>query len=134
MLIILHNIICDLYWAWHEVTGKNRPDHNAYIEACHKSLKEDCIWQHDFQTYQEADLVISKFFHVYNWNRPHSSLKYMTLKEFYAMINAANNWMGSIRQFLDKLPSVEGYTLFATTVQRINVIGSSCLMSISQYF
>jgi putative transposase len=80
-----------IYGIRHEVTGKNRPDQNAYIEAFHKSLKEDCIWQHDFQTYQEADLVISKFFHDYNWNRPHSSLKYMTPKEFYAMINGGNN-------------------------------------------
>ncbi|MGH9979094.1 MAG: IS3 family transposase [Nitrososphaeraceae archaeon] len=79
------------YGIRHEVTGKNRPDQNAYIEAFHKSLKEDCIWQHDFQTYQEADLVISNFFHDYNWNRPHSSLKYMTPKEFYAMINGGNN-------------------------------------------
>jgi putative transposase len=75
----------------HEVTGKNRPDHNAYIEAFHKSLKEDCIWQHDFQTFQEAKLVIRNFFHDYNWNRPHSSLKYMTPKEFYAMINGGNS-------------------------------------------
>ncbi|MGH9995100.1 MAG: IS3 family transposase [Nitrososphaeraceae archaeon] len=80
-----------VYGIRHEVTGKNRPDHNAYIEAFHKSIKEDCIWQHDFQTYQEADLVISKFFHDYNWNRPHSSLKYMTPKEFYAMINGGSN-------------------------------------------
>ncbi|MGH9951604.1 MAG: integrase core domain-containing protein [Nitrososphaeraceae archaeon] len=49
------------------------------------------MWQHDFQTYQEADLVIYKFFHDYNWNRSHSSLKYMTPKEFYAMINGGNN-------------------------------------------
>jgi putative transposase len=55
-----------VYGIRHEVTGKNRPDHNAYIEAFHKSLKEDCIWQHDFQTFQEADLIIHKFFHDYN--------------------------------------------------------------------
>ncbi len=80
-----------VYGIRHEVTGKNRPDQNAYIEAFHKSIKEDCIWQHDLQTFQEADLVICKFFHDYNWNRPHSSLKYMTPKEFYAMINGGNN-------------------------------------------
>jgi len=67
-----------------EVTGKNRPDQNAYIEAFHRSLKEDCIWQHDFQTFHEADAAIRQFFYEYNWDRPHSSLKYMTPKEFYA--------------------------------------------------
>ncbi len=55
-----------IYEMRHEVTGKNRPDHNAYIEAFHKSTKEDSIWQHDFQTFQEANHVICKFFHVNN--------------------------------------------------------------------
>ena len=32
-----------VYGIRHEVTGKNRPDQNAYIEAFHKSIKEDCI-------------------------------------------------------------------------------------------
>ena len=73
-----------LYNIRHEVTGKNRPDQNAYIEAFHRSIKEDCIWQHEFATFQEADTVIKQFFHDYNWDRPHSSLKYMTPKEFYA--------------------------------------------------
>jgi putative transposase len=81
----------NVYGIRHEVTGKNRPDQNAYIEAFHKSIKEDCIWQHDFQTFQEAKHAIHSFFHDYNWNRPHSSLKYMTPKEFYAMINGGNN-------------------------------------------
>lgn len=80
-----------VYGIRQEVTGKNRPDQNAYIEAFHKSIKEDCIWQHDFQTFHEAKAVICKFFHDYNWNRPHSSLKYMTPKEFYAMISGGIN-------------------------------------------
>nr|AFK24957.1 putative transposase [uncultured archaeon] len=73
-----------VYGIKQEITGKNRPDQNAYIGAFHRSLKEDCIWQHDFQTFHEADAVIGQFFYEYNWDRPHSSLKYMTPKEFYA--------------------------------------------------
>lgn len=80
-----------VYGIKQEITGKNRPDQNAYIEAFHRSIKEDCIWQHDFQTFQEAKAVICKFFHDYNWNRPHSSLKYMTPKEFYAMVSGGIN-------------------------------------------
>lgn len=66
----------------HEVTGKNRPDEDAYIEAFHKSIKEDYIWQHEFDSFQEADELMMSFFHDYNWNRPHSSLNYLTPKEF----------------------------------------------------
>jgi putative transposase len=67
----------------HEVTGKNRPDEDAYIEAFHRWLKEDYIWQQEFQTFNEADSMIKEFFTDYNWKRPHSSLNYMTPKEFY---------------------------------------------------
>ena len=66
----------------HEVTGKNRPDEDAYVESFHRSIKEDYIWQHEFRSFQEADELMTAFFHDYNWNRPHSSLKYMTPKEF----------------------------------------------------
>ena len=76
--------VLKVYGIRHEVTGTNRPDQNAYIEAFHRSIKEDCIWQHDFATFQEADSVIKQLFHDYNYDRPHSSLKYLTPKEFYA--------------------------------------------------
>lgn len=42
----------------HEVTGKNRPDEDAYIESFHRWLKEDYVWQHEFQTFQEADEMV----------------------------------------------------------------------------
>lgn len=67
-----------------EVTGKNRPDEDAYVEAFHRSIKEDYIWQHEFDSFQEADEVMPSFFHDYNWNRPHSSLNYLTPMEFAA--------------------------------------------------
>lgn len=66
----------------HEVTGKNRPDEDAYIEAFHRSIKEDYIWQHEFDSFHEADELMTSFFHDYNWSRPHSSLNYLTPKEF----------------------------------------------------
>jgi putative transposase len=66
----------------HEVTGKNRPDEDAYVEAFHRSIKEDYIWQHEFESFLEADELMASFFHDYNWNRPHSSLNYLTPKEF----------------------------------------------------
>ncbi len=71
----------------HEVTGKNRPDEDAYIESFHRWLKEDYVWQHEFQTFQEADELMKQFFKHYNWNRPHSSLKYMTPKQFYHKVS-----------------------------------------------
>lgn len=77
--------ILHTYGINHDVTGKNSPEEDAYIEAFHKSLKQDYVWQHEFQTFQEADDLMKEFFIDYNWSRPHSSLKYMTPKEFYGM-------------------------------------------------
>lgn len=75
----------------HEVTGKNRPDEDAYIEAFHKSIKEDYIWQHEFGSFQEADEMMTSFYHDYNWNRPHSSLNYLTPKEFASSLGIARS-------------------------------------------
>jgi putative transposase len=75
----------------HEVTGKNSPEEDACIEAFHKSLKEDYVWQYEFQAFQEADELMKQFFIDYNWNRPHSSLKYLTPKEFYDKIGKGGN-------------------------------------------
>jgi len=47
-----------VYGIRHEVTGKNRPDHNAYIEAFHKSLKEDCIWQTSYRGIERTASIL----------------------------------------------------------------------------
>jgi putative transposase len=41
------------------------------------TLKLECIWQHRFETYDEARAVISAWIRHYNETRPHSSLKYL---------------------------------------------------------
>ena len=50
-----------VYGIRQEVTGKNRPDQNAYIEAFHRSIKEDCIWQHDFRHSKKPTLLSASF-------------------------------------------------------------------------
>lgn len=37
-----------VYGIRHKVTGKNRPDHNAYIESFYKTLKKEYIWPYDY--------------------------------------------------------------------------------------
>ena len=55
-----------VYKIRHEVTGKNRPDQNAGIDLFHRVHQRRLYWQHDFQMFQEADLVIHKLLHDYN--------------------------------------------------------------------
>lgn len=64
------------------MTGKNRLDEDAYVEAFHKSIKEDYIWQHELDSFREADELMTSFFRDYNEKRPHSSLNYLTPREF----------------------------------------------------
>ena len=42
------------------------------------TLKLECIWQHRFETYEEAKATINAWIRHYNETRPHSSLGYLT--------------------------------------------------------
>ncbi len=41
------------------------------------TLKLECVWQHRFETYEEAKTVISAWIRHYNETRPHSQLGYL---------------------------------------------------------
>ena len=48
------------------------------IPACLRSLKEECVWQHTFQTFEEARQRIRDWVQWYNQERPHSALGYQS--------------------------------------------------------
>ncbi|MGH2613112.1 MAG: IS3 family transposase [Rhabdochlamydiaceae bacterium] len=58
------------------------PEQNGHIESFHKTLKKEYLWPHDFQNYQEAEVVIMESFDDYNNRRIHSALGYRTPREF----------------------------------------------------
>lgn len=70
----------------HTRTMVNTPKGNAVIERFFKSLKQECVWQHQFKNYEEAKVYIDKWIKEYNEERPHQSLKYLTPNEFYKKI------------------------------------------------
>lgn len=71
----------------HTRTMINTPKGNAVIERFFKSLKQECVWQHGFATYEEAKPVIEKWIRNYNEDRPHQSLGYLTPELFYEQEN-----------------------------------------------
>lgn len=67
----------------HTRTMVNTPKGNAVIERFFKSLKQECVWQHGFASFEEAKDVISKWVEHYNSERPHQTLNYQSPHMFY---------------------------------------------------
>lgn len=52
------------------------PEQNGLIERFIRTLKEECIWQHNFTSIAHANAVIHRWITYYNSQRPHQSLGY----------------------------------------------------------
>jgi putative transposase len=60
------------------------PEQNGMIERFFRSLKEECVWQHQFQTFEDARYRIRTWLTWYNEGRPHQALKYRSPVQFRA--------------------------------------------------
>jgi len=69
---------CRDYRLQQEFITPYTPEQNGMIERFFRSLKEECIWQHTFQTFEEARRVIRDWVQWYNHGRPHSALDYQS--------------------------------------------------------
>ena len=58
------------------------PEQNGIVERFFRSLKEECVWQHNFGDFAEARAAISKWIHWYNAERPHQALGYRSPRQF----------------------------------------------------
>jgi putative transposase len=62
----------------HRRTAYNHPEGNGRIERFHRSLKEEEVWLHEYQSFAEARDSIARWIHQYNHQRPHQALHYRT--------------------------------------------------------
>lgn len=60
------------------------PEQNGMIERFFRSLKEECVWQHAFATFEDARRIIRDWVHWYNHGRPHSALGYRSPVQYRA--------------------------------------------------
>ncbi len=58
------------------------PEQNGVIERFFRSLKEECVWQHNFRSFTEARQAINRWIEHYNEERPHQSLGYLSPREY----------------------------------------------------
>ncbi|MBO9665576.1 MAG: IS3 family transposase [Bdellovibrio sp.] len=59
-----------------------KPVQNAYIESFNGKFREEFLKQNDFETIWGVQKELKKWITYYNEERPHSSLDYLTPKEF----------------------------------------------------
>jgi len=77
------------HWAWAnqvrlDVSRPAKPTDNAMIEAFNASVRRECLSEHCFSTFAEAQVVLRTYCDEYNNHRPHSSLGPQTPAELYA--------------------------------------------------
>ena len=82
------------YWGIdQEYIPTGKPDWNGVIERFFRTLKQECVWLHRFESFEQAEIVIAPWIEKYNKYRLHSSLGYNTpeqwRKEFYEIHQAA---------------------------------------------
>jgi putative transposase len=61
---------------------RGKPVQNAFIESFNGSFRDECLNQHWFTSLEDAKTKIEGWRTEYNKERPHSSLNYLTPKEF----------------------------------------------------
>jgi putative transposase len=75
---------CRDYRLQQEFITPYTPEQNGIIERFFRSLKEECVWQHAFQTFEDARHIIRGWVHWYNQGRPHSALGYQSPAQYRA--------------------------------------------------
>ena len=75
---------CRFYRLEQEYITPYTPEQNGLIERFFRSFKEECVWQHRFETFEEARQVIRKWIEWYNQGRPHQALGYLSPTQYRA--------------------------------------------------
>jgi len=67
--------------------GRGRAADNIFTERLWRSVKYEEVYLNDYQSPREARLGLSRYFHFYNFERPHQALNYQTPAAVYAVNN-----------------------------------------------
>lgn len=64
------------YGLEHEFIAPYSPQQNGLLERFIRSMKEECVWQHRFESITHARAVLGRWMRHYNTERPHQALGY----------------------------------------------------------
>lgn len=73
---------CKNYGLEQEFITPYTPEQNGVIERFFRTLKEECVWQHLFTSFEEANRIIKEWIVWYNESRPHQALGYLSPQQF----------------------------------------------------
>ncbi|SNT19703.1 Integrase core domain-containing protein [Noviherbaspirillum humi] len=73
------------YGLMQEFITPHCPEQNGMVERVIRTLKEQCVHQHRFETLQHASRVIADWISFYDTRRPHQALKMKTPVEAFAL-------------------------------------------------
>jgi putative transposase len=65
------------------VITSHTPEQNGLVERFFRSLKEECVWLHNFGSFAEACAALTKWIQWCNAGRPH--LGYRSPRQFRAL-------------------------------------------------
>ena len=57
-----------------EFIPRSSPEYNGVIERFFRTLKQECVWLHHFESFEEAERIIMAWIERYNSERQHSVL------------------------------------------------------------
>ena len=75
---------------WHYI-APGKPMQNGFVEAFNGRLRDECLNEHIFTSYRNAQHIVEDWRTDYNQNRPHSSLNGLTPNEFANRSNMDHN-------------------------------------------
>ena len=75
---------------WHYI-APGKPMQNGFVESFNGRLRDECLNEHLFASYRQAQNIIEEWRSDYNQNRPHMSLNGLTPNEFANRSNMDQN-------------------------------------------
>lgn len=80
--------VANQYGVRQEYITPYTPEQNGMIERFFRTLKEECVWRHRFESIDHAFEMIAEWIDKYNTTRPHSALGYQSPKEHRSKLAA----------------------------------------------
>ena len=71
-----------------EFIRPHTPQQNGMVERLIRTVKEQCLWLHNFQSLDEARQTLRAWFKYYNEQRPHQALGMKTPSTVYQQLAA----------------------------------------------